>query len=175
MKLGPRVAVFTTLLMAAVLAAATGAVLVVLHADQLREMDREAHSLAEALATGMEPLPREKAGEALKARVTAQVSKGGSFRLEAVAWGAQRPNNSWAGLVEEATNRLHEAEAEGGAQLDNARAYMEEKARYAKDKAKEVGQRTHEYAKENPWQVAGFAAAVGVILGLLISRGKDRD
>ena len=89
--------------MAAVLAAAVGAVLVVLHADQLREMDREAHSLAEALATGMEPLPREKAGEALKKRVAAQVSKGGSFRLEAVAWGAQRPNNSWAGLVEEAT------------------------------------------------------------------------
>ena len=89
--------------MAAVLAAAVGAVLFVLHADQLREMDREAHSLAEALATGMEPLPREKAGEALKARVAAQMSKGGSFRLEAVAWGSQRPNNSWAGLVEDAT------------------------------------------------------------------------
>ena len=66
MKLGPRVAIFTTLLMAAVLAAATGAVLVVLHSDQLREMDREAHSLAEALVTGIEPLPREKAGETLK-------------------------------------------------------------------------------------------------------------
>lgn len=103
MKLGPRVALITTLLMAAVLAAAVGAVLFVLHADQLREMDREAHSLAEALATGMEPLPREKAGEALKARVAAQMSKGGSFRLEAVAWGSQRPNNSWAGLVEEST------------------------------------------------------------------------
>ena len=58
MKLGPRVALITTLLMAAVLAAAVGAVLFVLHADQLREMDREAHSLAEALATGMEPLPK---------------------------------------------------------------------------------------------------------------------
>ena len=103
MKLGPRVALITTLLMAAVLAAATGAVLVVLHTDQLREMDREAHSLAEALVTGIEPLPRERAGEALKERVAAQVSKGGSFRLEAVAWGSQRPNNSWAGLVEEAT------------------------------------------------------------------------
>ena len=103
MKLGPRVAIITTLLMAAVLVAAVGAVLLVLRADQLRDMDREAHALADALATGMEPLPREMAGDALKERVATLASKGGSYRLEAVAWDAQRPNNSWAGLVEEAT------------------------------------------------------------------------
>ncbi len=103
MKLGPRVASLATLLMAAVLAAAVGAVLLVLHSDQLADMDREAHALADAITTGMEPLPAERAREALKARVVALASKGGDFRLEAVAWGAQRPNNSWAGLVEEAT------------------------------------------------------------------------
>ncbi len=103
MKLGPRVAVIATLLMAAVLAAAVGAVLVVLRADQLGDMDREAHVLAEAIVAGIEPLPADRAGDILKARAAALTSKGGTFRLEAVAWGGQRPNNSWAGLVDEAT------------------------------------------------------------------------
>jgi signal transduction histidine kinase/cell division protein FtsL len=103
MKLGPRVAIIATLLMAAVLVTAVGAVLYVLRTDQLRDMDREAHTMADALITGMEPLAPEKAGEAMKARVAAMASKDGPFRLEAVAWGSQRPNNSWAGLVDEAT------------------------------------------------------------------------
>ena len=69
MKLGPRVAITTTLLMAAVLAVAMAAAAVVLHGDQLRDLDREARVLADAIATGLEPLPREQAGEALKARI----------------------------------------------------------------------------------------------------------
>jgi len=103
MKLGPRAAVITTLLMAAVLAAAVSAVLLVLHGDQLADLDRQAHNLAEAITAGMEPLPAEGAGEALKERIAKLTSKSGDFRLEPVAWGMQRPNNSWAGLVEEAT------------------------------------------------------------------------
>jgi signal transduction histidine kinase len=103
MKLGPRVATIATLLMAAVLVSAVGSVLFVLRSDQLRDMDREAHDMADAIAAGMEPLDPQSAGEAMKARVAATASKGGPFRLEAVAWGNQRPNNSWAGLVEEAT------------------------------------------------------------------------
>jgi signal transduction histidine kinase len=105
MKLGPRVAIVTTLLMAAVLAAAMGAMLVVLRSDQLRDLDREARALAVAITTGLEPLAPENAGEALKNRVAELSSEAGAFRLEAVAWGAQRPNNSWAGLVEEATKQ----------------------------------------------------------------------
>jgi signal transduction histidine kinase len=103
MKLGPRVALITTLFMAAALAAALGAVLVLLHGEQLADLDREAHALADAIILGIEPLPPERAVEAMKARVAAVASRGGEFRLEAVAWGGQRPNNSWAGLVEEAT------------------------------------------------------------------------
>jgi signal transduction histidine kinase len=103
MKLGPRVATIATLLMAAVLMTAVGSILFVLRSDQLRDMDREAHDMADAIITGIEPLAPEKAGEALKAQVATMASKGGPFRLEAVAWGTQRPNNSWAGLVEEAT------------------------------------------------------------------------
>jgi len=102
MKLGPRVAIIATLLMAAVLVTAVGSVLYVLRTDQLRDMDREAHTMADALIAGMEPLAPEKAGESMKARVAA-MAKGGPFRLEAVAWGGQRPNNSWAGLADEST------------------------------------------------------------------------
>jgi hypothetical protein len=103
MKLGPRVATIATLLMAGVLVVAVGTALFVLRSDQLREMDRDAHTMADALIAGMEPLAPEEAGEAMKARVAALASKSGPFRLEAVAWGNQKPNNSWAGLVEEAT------------------------------------------------------------------------
>lgn len=105
MKLGPRVATIATLLMAAVLVTAVGAVLFVLRTDQLRDMDREAHTMADAIIAGMEPLVAEKAGEAMKARVAAMANKSGPFRLEAVAWGSQRPNNSWAGLVDESTRQ----------------------------------------------------------------------
>lgn len=103
MKLGPRTAVVTTLFMAAVLGGAVGAVLLVLRSGQLSDLDREAHGLADAITAGMEPLPADRAGDVLRARVAAVNNRDVSFRLEAVAWGSQRPNNSWAGLVEEAT------------------------------------------------------------------------
>lgn len=103
MKLGPRVALVTTLLMAVVLTAAMSGVLVVLRANQLRDLDREARGLAQAIISGMEPLAPQEAGEALRKRVAAAANDGGAFRLEAVAWGNQRPNNSWAGLVDEST------------------------------------------------------------------------
>lgn len=89
--------------MAAVLALAVGITLLVLRADQLKDLDREARAVAEAITTGMEPVAPENAGEAMRARVAAMASKDSAFRLEAVAWGTQRPNNSWAGLVEEST------------------------------------------------------------------------
>ncbi len=37
-------------------------------------------------------------------------------------------------------------------------------------KAKEAAKTTDEYVKAHPWQAVGFGAAVGVILGFLISR-----
>ena len=37
-------------------------------------------------------------------------------------------------------------------------------------KAKEVGQATDTYVRENPWQAVGLAAGAGFLIGLLISR-----
>jgi signal transduction histidine kinase len=102
MKLGPRVAIVTTLVMAAALACAVWAVLLILRAEQVRKLDREAHSIADALAAGFEPLPPEDVGKHLPARVASANARLGQFRLETIAWGIQRPNNFWAGLAEQA-------------------------------------------------------------------------
>src|SRR5947207_2000796 len=103
MKLGPRVAMVTTLLMAGVLGASTWAVLRIRRADLERDLDRQAHDVADALAAGLEPVTQANAEALLDSRVAWAAAKGGPFSLEAVAWGAQKPNNAWAGLVEEAT------------------------------------------------------------------------
>jgi signal transduction histidine kinase len=103
MKLGPRVAIVTTLLMAAALACAIWAVLAVLRADQVRKLDGEAHAMADALAAGIEPLTPDEAGTLLPARVASANARLDQFRLETIAWGAQRPNNFWAGLVDQAS------------------------------------------------------------------------
>jgi ElaB/YqjD/DUF883 family membrane-anchored ribosome-binding protein len=58
-----------------------------------------------------------------------------------------------------------------------AKEYMQnaqEKWEQAKGKAKETAQNVDTYAKDNPWKVAGVAAGVGLIIGLLIST-RNRD
>jgi signal transduction histidine kinase len=103
MKLGPRVAMITTVLMAGVLGASTWAVLRIRRADLERDLQRQARDLADALAAGLEPMvPSNDAYASMERRVTWAIAKGAPFRLEAVAWGAQRPTTSWEGLVEEA-------------------------------------------------------------------------
>lgn len=39
-------------------------------------------------------------------------------------------------------------------------------------KTKEAARATDEYVHENPWKAVGIGAAVGVIVGMLISRGR---
>jgi len=39
-------------------------------------------------------------------------------------------------------------------------------------KSKEAAKATDEYVHENPWKAVGIGAAVGVIVGMLISRGR---
>jgi signal transduction histidine kinase len=94
----------TTLLMAAVLGASSWALLRIRRADLERDLPRQARDVAEALAAGLEPMPpTSEAQDLMERRVTWAVAKDANFRLEAVAWGKHRPENSWAGLVEEAT------------------------------------------------------------------------
>ena len=39
-------------------------------------------------------------------------------------------------------------------------------------KAKQAAQATDDYVHENPWRAVGAAAGVGLIIGMLISRGR---
>lgn len=42
-------------------------------------------------------------------------------------------------------------------------------------KAKQVGEATQNYVKENPWQAVGIAASLGLLLGALMKKEGDAD
>ena len=54
--------------------------------------------------------------------------------------------------------------------LDQAKADLARLQEMAVVKAKEVGQATDTYVRDNPWQAVGIAAGAGFLIGLLISR-----
>lgn len=70
---------------------------------------------------------------------------------------------------------------QAGEKVAAARARMQETIAGAKERAAELGaatldgakaagRATDDFVRENPWQAVGIGAAVGVILGMLISR-----
>ncbi|MDN3922584.1 DUF883 family protein [Roseateles violae] len=54
--------------------------------------------------------------------------------------------------------------------LDRARRHLHDLQDAAIEKARAAGRATDDYVHENPWQMMGVAAAVGLLLGMLISR-----
>ncbi|MBC3885371.1 DUF883 family protein [Undibacterium griseum] len=56
--------------------------------------------------------------------------------------------------------------------LKNAKAEVERIEDLVVTRTKEAAKATDVYVKENPWQSAGIAAGVGLLLGLLIGRSK---
>ena len=54
--------------------------------------------------------------------------------------------------------------------LRNAKARLEEFEQIASARARATAEATDAYAHEHPWKVAGFAALLGVAVGLLIGR-----
>lgn len=56
--------------------------------------------------------------------------------------------------------------------LRNAKAEIERVEDIVINRTKEAAHATDVYVKENPWQSAGIAAGVGLLIGLLISRNK---
>ena len=51
-----------------------------------------------------------------------------------------------------------------------ARELAAEKSKIAAKKAREAASTANAYAHDEPWQIAGAAMAVGVLVGLLLSR-----
>lgn len=54
--------------------------------------------------------------------------------------------------------------------LRNAKDEVMRIERLVVDKTKEVVHTTDNYVKDHPWQAVGFSTAVGLVIGLLISR-----
>ena len=83
--------------------------------------------------------------------------------------------------LDQADALLKQAAAETGERASDLRSQVEAKLLSAKlklydlqdgalDSAKAAARATHEYVQDNPWQSVGAGAAVGFIIGVLISR-----
>lgn len=66
--------------------------------------------------------------------------------------------------------RITAARARAEGTLKAAKVRLEEAQDAVLDKAKYAAKETDAYVHENPWKAAGIAAAVGVLIGALISR-----
>jgi signal transduction histidine kinase len=101
MKLGTRVTVVTTLVVASVLAGVGYAALKVRRANLEADLGREAHEIAAALRTGIEPLDKHKeaATEALQWRVYAAREQGELFQLEILSVGSEERTKDEAWLL----------------------------------------------------------------------------
>ena len=84
-------------------------------------------------------------------------------------------------VVEDAEALLQATATQTGERVDDIRARARESLQQARsrlgevkgeaiEQAREVAASADEYVRENPWQVVGVAAGVGLLLGLLISR-----
>jgi len=66
--------------------------------------------------------------------------------------------------------KLAEVRAKAEKSLKVAKAGMQETQAAVIAKTKEAAKVTDEYVHENPWRSIGFAASVGLVVGLLIGR-----
>jgi len=89
--------------------------------------------------------------------------------------------NEFKAVVADAEALIKATANTGDTQLAELRAKAEESLRIAKDKmidiqtevvarTKAAARATDDYVHENPWRSIGFAASLGVVVGLLISR-----
>jgi ElaB/YqjD/DUF883 family membrane-anchored ribosome-binding protein len=66
--------------------------------------------------------------------------------------------------------RIAAARAKAGESLENARIRLAEAQDTVVEKVRVAAKTTDDYVHDNPWQAVGFAAAIGLVLGALISR-----
>lgn len=86
-------------------------------------------------------------------------------------------------VVADAEDLLHATAGIAGEKVSAARERIQENLAHAKTrlteaeeefvaKTKEAAKATDEYVHDNPWKAVGIGAAVGVIVGMLIGRGR---
>ena len=57
--------------------------------------------------------------------------------------------------------------------LAAAKSALSDSAAQVRDQARLVTQTTDSYVRDNPWQIVGIAAAVGIAVGMLLTRRSD--
>jgi ElaB/YqjD/DUF883 family membrane-anchored ribosome-binding protein len=86
--------------------------------------------------------------------------------------------NNFLDSVEDLTNALKDVDSPEIARvrakvklaLVAAKSAASDTVSQIRTQAQEVGQRTDTFVRDNPWQVIGFAAVVGLAVGILASR-----
>jgi ElaB/YqjD/DUF883 family membrane-anchored ribosome-binding protein len=84
-------------------------------------------------------------------------------------------------VLSEAEDMLKKASTETGEKARDLRSQVESKLLHAKlqlqemqgaavDNAKAAARATDDYVRDNPWQAVGVAAAIGFLVGLVVSR-----
>lgn len=84
-------------------------------------------------------------------------------------------------MIRDAESLLKATASQTGEKIQEARARAEESVLAAKQRladveeealqrARVLAQEADEYVRDNPWQVIGIAAGVGLVLGMLIGR-----
>ena len=54
-----------------------------------------------------------------------------------------------------------------------AKSALRDGAAQVRGQAKQLSETTDDYVRENPWQVVGVAAVVGLVLGIMMTRRSD--
>ena len=86
-------------------------------------------------------------------------------------------------VVADAEELLRATAGQAGEKVSAARERIQENLAAAKvrlaaaqeavaDKARQAANATDEYVHDNPWKAVGIGAGVGLIIGMLISRGR---
>ena len=86
-------------------------------------------------------------------------------------------------VVADAEELLRATAGQAGEKMSAARERIQENLAAAKQRlaaaqdavvarTKEAAKVTDEYVHENPWKAVGIAAGVGLVIGMLISRGR---
>ena len=86
-------------------------------------------------------------------------------------------------VVADAEELLRATAGQAGEKVAAARERIQENLAAAKQRlaaaqdavvarTKEAAKVTYEYVHENPWKAVGIAAGVGLVIGMLISRGR---
>ena len=102
----------------------------------------------------------------------------GSSTARKVGEFANAQVNSFLSSVEDLTNALKDVESPEIAKVRTkvrlalmaARSAASDTASQIRTQAQQVGQRTDTFIRDNPWQVIGIAAVVGLAVGILTSR-----